>query len=278
MNAAHFGQMVSVEFRKLLSRTLAKVGLGLTALTGLIPPVVIALFLWLFEYWGAPLDAPPGLAAKAPYYALFIRNIFLTPVFLITLSALSIAGEWQTRTLREDLLRPVPRWSILMSKWLALVGWAALSLCLTLVSGAIMSAVIWGFSGNWLGTISAYAFCVATDAAFLALVFLVAVVTRSVPGAILATFVPYSIDIMLQMYLITIGWFPRQLDKFVETAQPWLPSSAFFLWTTLAMWASADPASGVVIAFPTFSLISFGLLLFGCLGLALVAFQKIDVP
>jgi len=71
---------------------------------------------------------------------------------------------------------------------------------------------------------------------------------------------------------------PRQLKPYTDDIQPWLPSAAFDFWNTFATWAAADPASGVEIAFPLFTLISFCAILFGCLGAAVAAFQRIDVP
>mgnify|MGYP005620230051 CR=1 FL=1 len=55
--------------------------------------------------------------------------------------ALSVAGEYRSRTVREDLIRPVPRWVVPVSKWLAAITWVFASLLVAWVFGGLLSCV-----------------------------------------------------------------------------------------------------------------------------------------
>jgi ABC-type transport system involved in multi-copper enzyme maturation permease subunit len=244
MNAAHFAMLVSVETRKLFTRTSARIGLVIAVLIGIGVPLVRGLFRFLELRLAAESGFDPAeLGTIDPsdwvFWALAVRNFWIFRVLLIVVAALVFAGEYQSRALREDLLRPVPRWSVLIAKWLALAAWTATTIVLTFVPAALVGIVAWGFHGEaWKDVALGYLATLATDMGFAALVLAVAVATRSVPGTIAGMVVFYFMESSLWIALKVIQYLPADMPGLPPVARdaaeqvvPWLPSAAFGVWT-----------------------------------------------
>jgi ABC-type transport system involved in multi-copper enzyme maturation permease subunit len=240
----HLLVLWQAEVYKLYSRTSAWVGLALAALVGMALPlglyVARAAVLsqtpvdatedraYILEHW--ILAAPEALG-----WGLTIRNLFVLRLILIMLGALSFAGEYQSRTLREDLIRPVPRWSVLGAKWLALCTWILMTVVITWVAAAAPSALLYGLDGDWRQATLAYLVTIPADAGFAAMVLAIATLTRSVSGTIVGTFLFYALDGAVGIGLRVVGWAAPMiraplLANVSEKVTPWLPSSAFYVW------------------------------------------------
>ncbi|MBW2258583.1 MAG: S46 family peptidase [Deltaproteobacteria bacterium] len=179
--ARHFVDIWLAETSKLFSRVTAKMGLILAALLGVLGPV----FLWIamnadMTWNGAQvaesIDATSPLALQI---GLELRNFFILRAFVIVLAALSFAAEYRAQTIREDLIRPVPRWMVPVSKWLAVNTWIAATLLVAWVFGGLLAVVVFGFDGEWMRPLSGYGVTFLADAGFASLVLLVAVASRS---------------------------------------------------------------------------------------------------
>jgi len=87
-------------------------------------------------------------ASQGVAYALTVRNLLVTHVFHLALAAQSFAGELRAGSLREDILRPVPRWTVIFAKWVALCVWSNLALVATgltatLLGAALFQVLVW---------------------------------------------------------------------------------------------------------------------------------------
>jgi ABC-type transport system involved in multi-copper enzyme maturation permease subunit len=238
--------LLQAETLKLLSRTGARVALVLAVTFGLLGPLLLAGADGLeFEVNGAPFAEWLGLrvlGSTAQLWSLELRNTLVMPVFVMWLSAASLAGEYQARTLREDLLRPVPRWSVLLSKWGALVLWIIATLILAWVPSAIAGVILFGTEGEWATVALGFAASAGTDAALAAMALLVAVAVRNVPATLVGLFLLWALSTAFGWGLSLTTTFlsseiatgqlglPQWYGELLEAAGPWLPSEALGAW------------------------------------------------
>lgn len=273
--------LYEAEVRKLLSRTSARVGLALALVLGLALPIVRGLWqlgvVYIATQNGADASQIPSVDPTGPVYAaLWIRNFFLMRVFLIMIGSLSFAGEYQTRTLREDLLRPVSRPAVLLTKWLALITWVTATLVLSGGTAGLVSMIAFPGGEGW-GTLGLqYLVAILCDAGFAAVVLLVAVIIRSVAGTLAGMFLFYLADLAIAVGLMLVASVPmfgldKSAQEFAGQVSPWLPSAAFSAWNGGTIWASAGTWST-----PAFA--SLGVITFGSLLIAMWQFNRIDVP
>ena len=131
MTGRDLARWTRAEAQKLMSRRAARLGLVLAASLGVAGPLLVLAAngmemnvneASLVDWLGLRLEPTEGQLAS-----LRLRNALPLPRFVMWLAASSFAGEYRNRTLREDLLRPVPRHAVLAAKWIALVLWIALS-------------------------------------------------------------------------------------------------------------------------------------------------------
>lgn len=229
--------VVVAEIAKLLSRLSARGGLLVLVLLGIAGPLALG---WLASSGmvvnGAYIadsidkDAATGLA-----WALELRNFFLLRTMLVVLAATSLAGELSARTVREDLLRPVPRWAVLFGKWFALVVWIGLGLTLQWLTAATMGLVAHGTAGSLGESLVVYAAAGATDAVFAALVLAIAALTRNVAGTVAGTMLVYLFSVLAGTLIYILTQIPASFDPngifdALEALYPWLPSTALIVW------------------------------------------------
>lgn len=257
-----------------LTRTMsARAGWLMSLALGVLPPAglfaMVQAGLMIFGMEAAAYFDPDP--AQPLIWALHIRNLLLIRVFIILLGAQSLAGELANRTLRESLLRPVPRYQVLFAKWMALLAWDAVSLALTFVVGAVLGLAAFGLDGIWTSALLAYAINFGTDAALLALTLLVAAITRSAIGTLAGLLVFLILD------LVT-GWALFVLSTGSVISTPWVVTSAaqypVLVNGALGIWASILPGG----SFDARSIGSLIVLLAGSLLGSLLILRRTDVP
>lgn len=276
MTGTHFLALWRAETTKLFSRLTAKAGLAVAALIGIGGP----LLLWMTAGMGITMNGQDIAAsltqdgAAGVDWGLWLRNnLLLVRVFVMILGALAVAGEFRARTLREDLLRPVPRWAVPLAKWAALITWIAAALVVGWVFSGLLSVIVFGFEGDWSRVALGYAVTLLADAGFTTLVLLIAVASRSVSGTV--------IGVVLYVILDTVAWWglralafvggllelPQVLQRVVEL-RPWFPSSAFGVWNG---YAEATPWQWQ-------SFVALGVITVTCIAVTEWLFHRIDVP
>lgn len=266
-----FVDLVRAESVKLSKRTSVRLAFVLLFLIAVGWPILLfglrmTLVDMAVQQAGGTLTAEQAsqLAQNGPQAWTFVdavnavvwtRNFFVFRALLIAVVAVSVAGEFVARTLREDLVRPVSRSAVLLAKVAALQLFVAATLVLPLVLTVGLGAALLGVPSadvaagasatgalqdaglliglTWLG-----------DAGFTALVVAIAVVLRSVPGTLGGVFLYWVLDKLLGFSLFVLAsgkdWFIEMLERggaaplvpMVHTlvaARPWLPSAAFDL-------------------------------------------------
>ena len=278
MTPRHFYDIWRSETEKLFSRIPAKVGLVFAALLAVVAP----LLMWVAV--GAQIsmnqsDVSGGIeqsGAMGLMWTLWVRNnTWIMRAFLLVLVALSFAGEYQARTIREDLVRPVPRWTVPVSKWLAVCVWNVASLCVTFAFGGLLSVIVFGFDGDWGQLFLGYGASILADLGYTSLALFIAVASRSVAGTVAGVFayviIDWVIGIALRLVSAVSGFFPMELGSVLEkaiTLRPFLPSSAFSVWE--GFYASMD--------WEWRSFASLGVITLVCMVLSERIFDRLDVP
>jgi ABC-2 type transport system permease protein len=275
MTPAHFFSIWRAETLKLLSRLSARTALLVCVALGLAGPALLySIGSSEMVINGRPVTETLTLTSpEGSIWTLHVRNFFLMRIFIIMVAALSFAGEFSTRTLREDLIRPVPRWSILTAKWGALMTWIGLTVLIPWTLSSLLGVPLFGLEGTWREVSIGYALTWITDSSFCMLVLLIATLMRSVAGTIVGVFLFMIFDTFFGwgLYLMaSLGSFfelPAAVQLVVE-AHPWLPSAAYGLWS------SYSPDQPLLWE----SMVALGLYTVLCFGLANLVFSRTDVP
>lgn len=275
MSPAHLVAVWRAETLKLFSRLSVRTALLVAAGLGLMGPLLLySIGNSEMVINGQPVTETLTLTApEGGIWALHVRNFFLMRVFIIMVGALSFAGEFSNRTLREDLIRPVPRWSILTAKWGALIAWIGLTALIPWALSSLLGTVLFGLDGAWQQVALGYLLTWLTDSSFCMLVLLIATMMRSVAGTIVGVFLFMIFDTFFGWGLHLAASFssffamPAPLQTIVE-AHPWLPSAAYGLWSSYSpeeplMWQSA---------------VALGIYTAASYALANLVFSRTDVP
>jgi ABC-type transport system involved in multi-copper enzyme maturation permease subunit len=231
----------------------------------------------------AGVELPSFEATTVLNTVLGFRNFFLARALLITVVAVSVAGEFVARTLREDLVRPVSRVQVLTAKLLAIQVYVAASVLVPLVLSAVLSFAIFGVTGPYVDSLIRWGLAWVCDAGFATLVVAIAVAVRSVPGTIVGVFVYWIADRVLGLALWGVESARPMLDSMLRAwgaedaapivdmailARPWLPSAAFNLdW-------DYDAAAGLVAWQSVASLVLLTLLAYTA---AVLLLARVDI-
>lgn len=94
-------------------------------------------------------DINPGSPGAPTFLRKFIEqstSLFL-PLLVVVLAADIVSSEHSLGTIKLLLARPVPRWKVLLSKYLALLLGISLLLFLTALIGYVISGTVFGYRG-----------------------------------------------------------------------------------------------------------------------------------
>lgn len=196
----------------------------------------------------APADQGPAAMgmASALDTVRFFHDLFLFRTLLIAVVAVSFAGEFVGRTLREDVLRPVSRTQVLAAKWLAIQVFVAAGTLVPVAIGSLLGVVLLGTGGDLVASYGAWGLTWAGDAGFATLVMAISLASRSVSGTIGGTVLYWVFDKMLRLMLMALEGARDQgiLEQLFTAynlkmlapvtdgliaARPFLPASAFDL-------------------------------------------------
>ncbi len=205
----------------------------------------------------APAQGPAAVnVASALESVRFFHDLFLFRTLLIAVVAVSFAGEFVGRTLREDVLRPVSRTQVLLAKWLAIQVFVAAGALVPVLIGGLLGLALLGTGGDVTAALSSWGLTWAGDAGFATMVMAISLATRSVPGTIGGTVLYWVFDKMLRLLLLALEAARDQglleklfaaynlkpltpISDFFIALRPFLPSSAFDLAPSVFSSASA---------------------------------------
>ena len=261
MNAGHFFTLYLTETRKLYRRLSSMIGLALCAFLGVVGPLGAKFLNWgVIEPMNAAnvakqaagAQAAAGLSLETPLLgahsavaATFgFRGFFFLPILIFIMAGLSFAAEHANRSIREYALRPVPRYSLIMSRWMALTTWVFSAVILSFVISASLGLVVVGPMAEWKSVMVQLGNALVVDWAFATLALSVAVFTRSIAATIAILIVTFVLQLGLSIGLnmlsseslqgVVLQMLPEQLTfventfwiaEYLVIAQPPLKSS-----------------------------------------------------
>jgi ABC-type transport system involved in multi-copper enzyme maturation permease subunit len=214
---------------------------------------------------GLPLEQILQVSgATVTGWALRARNFFLLPLLLLWAAGASFAGELKDHTLREQLVRPVPRWSVMLAKLLALGVLSGITLAVTGLLAAGLGALLFGVDGDWLALALGYLASWPSDIGLLCMGILVAVWIRNVAGVVVGVVLYLAFDLVARLLLSLIGKLPSV--AVAGDIARFMPGEALAAW------------EGYLGDWSWMSFAGLALLIALCLAVALVRFVRMDVP
>ncbi len=267
MTPAHLLRVYLAECRKTLGRGSGVAALGVAAGVGLLAALALVGAQRLGGEAQVNGAALPELVrftgSTALSWALRARNFYVLPLVLLWAAGASFAGEIADHTLRESLVRPVPRAAVLAAKVLAL---ATLSAATLLVTGAVAGGAgvaLFGLDDAFGPVLLGYAASWISDLGLLALGVLASLWFRSVAGVVVGVVLLLMADLALRLALKLAGALGVTAAGAVVR---WMPGEALAAWEGYAGGWSVPAFAGLLV------------LIAGCLGLAWLRLRRLDLP
>lgn len=269
MSPAHLLGMIRVESRAVLTR-----GAGLAALVvGLLVGVGAVLVAKAVQGMAVQVTDANGLAQQAfsqfngvesGAWALRARNFFVLPLFLLLVTGSTLSGELADHTLREQLVRPVPRWAVLLAKLSALMVLSAATLALTGLPAVLGGTALFG-AGEGHGRLAlGYLASLASDLGLVSLGLLVGTFVRGAGGVVVAVIGLLMADLAARGAFKLASMVLNQVA--LGEAAAWLPGAALAAWEGWRDGFEWGPFGGLTLL--------IGL----CLGGTLWRLHRMDVP
>lgn len=202
-------------------------------------------------------------AAEAAGWVLRGRNFFVLPLFLLLATGEALASEREAHTLRELLVRPVPRWSVLAAKFLALLALSGASLALSLLPGLAGGFALNPEPGPVIDLLLGYLASAASDAGLIALGLMAGTFVRGAGGVVVSVIALLMLDggargLLWIMDKVNVSW--------AEQAGGLLPGAALAAWQGWSGGWAWQPFVGLAA------------LIGVCLGATLLRLGRMDVP
>lgn len=268
MIPAHFPAMVLAETRVVFSRAAGLVPIGVGLGVGLFVLGLVGLARALTagsspESLGPLLLLTQATGVQVAGWALWGRNFFVLPLFLLMLTGNVFSGEIGDHTLRELLVRPVSRASVGLAKVLALFALSGATLLATLLPTLAVGAALFGGDGPVIDLLLGYLASWVSDLGLIGLGVLASVLLRG-PASVVVGVVG-----LLMADLIAQGVLSALSARGVEAAGvigDMLPGAAMAAWKGWQSGWAWQPFVGLAA------------LIAVTLGLALLRLNRLDVP
>ncbi len=211
-------------------------------------------------------------ALECSGWALWVSNYFVVPLFLVLAASSSVAGELGSRTLREDLVRPIPRWSALAARMVGVSSLAAL--CLLIIGAFSFFPGLLAFGLPAEGsvpvdypTLTHLALCylaaLGSSVGLIALAMLLSLVVRSVGGVLVTMVLVLMADAALRLVLWGMDMASIAL---AGQLRPWT------LWNALHCW------DAWTTEFEPMRFVALAILTVAATSVAMVRLSRMDVP
>lgn len=195
--------------------------------------------------------------------ALRGRNFFVLPMFLLLATGNALATEREDHTLRELLVRPVSRWSVVVVKFLALLTLSVASLVCSFVPSMLGGLALYQELGPVSDVLLGYAASALSDAGLIGLGLLAGTLVRGAGGVVVSVIGFLMVDLALRAFL----WVMDKVGvEGAATFGDWLPGKALAAWEDWSTGFLWQPFVGL------------GLLIAVSLGLTIFRVERMDVP
>lgn len=269
MTPAHFLRLLSAELRAIFGRWSGKGALILSVIIPLVAALAMNRAMGAADEAvlnGMPASSFLDMTWRGVLdWSLTFRNFFILSLLLVLSAASTSAGELADNSLREAILRPVPRWSVLTAKLLALAALSAATLALTFVLALGTGAAVAGTEAE-VGKIAlGYVASFFSDVGLMALTLLAGVFLRSVGMVVVVVVLFLIVDWAAGVGLSGLG--ALGVDWARDVAQ-FRPGHGLSVWDG---WKAAD-------GFEPSAMGALGILFVVGFGGALARFQRMDIP
>jgi ABC-2 type transport system permease protein len=227
----HFLSMVAAELRAVFLRLSGKATLTLAVLVGGL--CVAAMHFVVSQAGDAQINAVNiGSSIDQSWrgtlaWALTLRNFFVLPLLLVLAGASTMACELADNSLREVMLRPVSRISILLAKLVALAALSASSLGLTAAVAGLGGAAVFSTDAELGPVLLGYAASFASDLGLVLLTLLISTLSRSVGGVVVGIVLYLIVDKGVQLLLKGASMLGQE---WAQKAAPFVPGNALSVW------------------------------------------------
>jgi len=263
----HFPKMVMAELRAVFGRNSGKGAVILAFVVG----ILAAVALNYAQQQAANVQAngmPVANMIDTSWrgvcsFALGARNLFILPMLLVLATASTLSGEVGEHTLREILVRPVSRWSIVLAKFLALTTLSAATLIATLLPALLGGATLFGTEAEIGPVLLGYLASWSSDLGLIAMAMLIASFMRNVGGVVVVVVLYLMVDKAFGLLLKLLG--TLGVEK-AATIQPFVPGNALACWEGWENGWESGQFIGLAVLFVV------------CMAGTLLRVQRMDVP
>ena len=225
-------RLIQAEWKVLIRRSSAR---GLLFVSAWLPALV-ALTLGAVSGSDLTLNGQPVsevFSFSGPHTAtlsLRIRHALVLPIFILFVTGSSFATERANQMLRERLVRPVSRDSMLMAKLATLLLLCGLSLLINAVIAVSLGSILMGIDGPWWLVFLGHVTSLCTDLGLIALGLLLSTICRSGAMVVVSGILIYLFDQAVNAGLFVVGIAGVEGTGMV---QQFLPSTGWNLWTIM---------------------------------------------
>jgi len=273
---AHFFAMVVAELRTVFARGS---GLGAVIVSLIIGVLTTAVMFWVYsnagdaQINGGSIDG--FVQFSGPHcagWALTARNFLILPLLLLLATGGTLAGELGDSTLREILVRPVSRWSVLLAKLAALMTLSAVCLLATLIPSLVGGAALFGMEGPTVDLLLGYAATLGTDLGIISFGLLASTVVRSVGGVVVSVILLLIFDGGARLLL----WGREKLLDMMRATQGDYTEAAVH-YSQLLPGAALDCWKGWTDGWAWEPFVGLSVLVTICLTVTVVRFSRMDI-
>lgn len=180
---------------------------------------------------GQPIDQLISFSGPdAAQFSLRARNFFIMPLFLMFLSGQTLAGERSTHVLREQLVRPVSRTQLLVSKVAVLWSWAAVSILLNLVVALTIATPLLGSDGPWAEIVLGHIATLFTDLGLIVFGLMLSAYLRSAATVVVVGIIALGADWGARLGLSGLGFLGVESAKYIGG---FMPGTGLNCWSSV---------------------------------------------
>ena len=225
-------RLIYAEWRVLVQRNSAR---SLLAISVVIPVLTAMILRSVSESEMVLNDQSITeiLSFSGPHTAnlsLRVRHALILPIFLLFVTGSSFATERENRMLRERLVRPVSRDSLLLAKLTTLLMLSTISLMINALVALPLGSLLMGIDGPWSLTAIGHTASLLSDLGIISLGVLLSTICRSGAMVVVSGILIYLFDQALNAGLFLVGLAGVDGTKWIQEI---LPSTGWNTWTVI---------------------------------------------